>query len=221
MYPAAARRFYNVSFVLAFPVMTLGFSLRTAGSRHMPPTGPVLLIANHESYFDPLLVGLAVRRQISYLARKSLFRNPWFAWLIRQLGAVPIDLEGMAREGLQISAEILKQGNPLLIFPEGERSRNGQLQAFKPGMLLLLKKCPVPVLPIGIAGAYESFPLHRRWPRLSPLFCPSNGGELAVSIGPLIWPQAYQALDREAALQFFQQAVAAQIRQAEKMLKRV
>ncbi|MFQ3650118.1 MAG: lysophospholipid acyltransferase family protein [Gemmataceae bacterium] len=221
MYSADAQRFYNLTFLVAYPVMTLGFSLRTAGSRRMPASGPVLLIANHESYFDPLLVGLAVRRQISYLARKSLFRNPAFAWLIRRLGAVPIDLEGSSREGLQISTDILKQQNPLLIFPEGERSRHGHLQPFKPGMMLILKKCPVPVLPIGIAGAYESFPLTKKLPRLSPLFWPSNGGELAVSIGRLIPPSAYQALERDAALEFFRQEVAQQIHQAEKLLKRL
>jgi 1-acyl-sn-glycerol-3-phosphate acyltransferase len=220
MYSAASQRFYNTTFLISYPLMTLGFSLRTAGSRHMPATGPVLLIANHESYFDPLLVGLAVRRQISYLARKSLFRNPAFAWLIRNLGAVPIDLDGMGREGLQISTDILKQENPLLVFPEGERSRLGHLQAFKPGMMLILKKCPVPVLPIGIAGAYESFPLHRKLPILSPLFWPANGGELAVSIGPVIDPRTYRGLPRETALQFFHDTVAEQISQAEKMLKR-
>jgi 1-acyl-sn-glycerol-3-phosphate acyltransferase len=220
MYSAESQRFYNLTYLISFPVMTLGFSLRSAGSRHMPATGPVLLIANHESYFDPLIVGLAVRRQISYLARKSLFRNPAFAWLIRNLGAVPIDLDGMGREGLQISSDILKEGNPLLIFPEGERSRQGHLQPFKPGMMLILKKCPVPVLPIGIAGAYESFPLHKKLPRMSPLFWPANGGELSVSIGPVIPPSAYQRLPREEALKLFEDAVGDEITAAERRLKR-
>jgi 1-acyl-sn-glycerol-3-phosphate acyltransferase len=221
MYSAESQRFYNLSYLLSFPMMTLGFSLRSAGSRYMPASGPVLLISNHESYFDPLLVGLAVRRQISYLARKSLFRNRFFAWLISNLGAVPIDLDGMGREGLQISSDILKAGNPLLIFPEGERSRLGNLQPFKGGMMLILKKCPVPVLPIGIAGAFESFPLHRKLPRLAPLFWPTNGGELSVSIGPLISPATYQAMARDEALRFFEQAVANQIALAERQLKRM
>jgi 1-acyl-sn-glycerol-3-phosphate acyltransferase len=88
-------------------------------------------------------------------------------------------------------------------------------------MMLILKKCPVPVLPIGIAGAFESFPLHRKLPRLAPLFWPTNGGELSVSIGPLISPATYQAMARDEALRFFEQAVANQIALAERQLKRM
>ncbi|MGL4549810.1 MAG: lysophospholipid acyltransferase family protein, partial [Gemmataceae bacterium] len=91
MYSLRSRLFYGVSYLISYPVMTLGFSLRTAGSRHVPASGPVLILANHESYLDPTLVGLAVRRQISYLARKTLFRDRYFRWLIESLGAVPID----------------------------------------------------------------------------------------------------------------------------------
>lgn len=219
MYSLRSRLFYNGTFVIAHPLMTLGFSLRTAGMRHMPTTGPVLILANHESYFDPLLVGLAVRRQISYLARRTLFRNPAFRWLIQNLGAVPIDQEGVGREGLQLSTDILQAGNPLLIFPEGERSPDGRMLPFKAGIMLVLRRCPVPVLPVGVAGAFESFPRDAKWPIPSPLFWSPTGGSLGVSVGRLITPTEYQSKHRESALTLFSDAVAAEVRRAETMLR--
>src|SRR5262245_12817842 len=124
----------------------------------MPATGPVLLIANHESFLDPLAVGLAVRRKVHYMARTTLFKPALFGKYLRSVGCVPVDQEGVAKEGLKTSLELLNAGKPLLIFPEGERSWQGTMQAFKPGILLLIKKAPVPIVPVGIAGAYEAYP---------------------------------------------------------------
>jgi 1-acyl-sn-glycerol-3-phosphate acyltransferase len=219
MYSLRARLFYAATYSIAYPIMTLGFSLRTAGVRNMPD-GPVMILANHESYFDPMLVGLALRRPISYLARKTLFRNPYFRWLIENLNAVPIDQEGIGREGLQASVNILQAGNPLLIFPEGTRTEDGKLQPFKAGIMLILRRCPVPILPVGIAGAFESFPMHRKLPKPSPLFWTPTGGALAVSVGKLLPPAVYQGQDREAALTALRDAVAAEVRRAETMLHR-
>lgn len=218
MYSLGARLFYAGTFAVSYPTLTLGFSLRTAGVRHMPD-GPVLILANHESYFDPLLVGVALRRPISYLARKTLFRDPWFRWLITNLNAVPIDQEGLGREGLQASVDILQAGNPLLIFPEGTRTEDGRMQPFKAGIMLVLKRCPVPVLPVGIAGAFESFPLHSKVPKPSPLFWTRTGGGLAVSVGKLLPPSAYQGREREAAVRLMEEAVAAEVRRAETMVR--
>lgn len=219
MYSLRSRLFYDLTYLISHPVMTLGFSLRTAGVRHVPRTGPVLILANHESYFDPLLVGLAVRRQISYLARSTLFRSPSFRWLITSLGAVPIDQEGLGREGLQLSTDILQKGNPLLIFPEGERTPDGNMLPFKAGIMLVLRRCPVPILPVGIAGAFESFPRNAALPIPSPLFWSPTGGAMAVSVGPLIRPTAYQGKEREAALTMLDGAVAAEVRRAETMVR--
>ncbi|MGL4553542.1 MAG: lysophospholipid acyltransferase family protein, partial [Gemmataceae bacterium] len=141
-------------------------------------------------------------------------------WLIESLGAVPIDQDGVGREGLQTSAGILQAGNPLLIFPEGTRTPDGAMQPFKAGILLVLRRCPVPVLPVGIAGAYESFPLGAKVPVPSPLFWPPTGGAVAVSVGEVVPPAAYQGLEREAALAVLSGAVAAQVRRAEGLVRR-
>src|SRR5437016_4964293 len=143
------RLWYRFNFWTLFPSFTLGFSLRTAGSRNVPPDGPVLILANHESFLDPPIIGLAVRRKIHYLARKTLFRNPTFGAYLRSMGTVPVDQEGVAKEGLRTSVELLRAGKALLIFPEGERSPVGDMLPFKPGIHLVLRKAPVPILPVG------------------------------------------------------------------------
>src|SRR5262249_21821595 len=89
---------YNLTYSLSALPAALAFSLRSEGSRHVPLRGPALLIANHQSFLDPLFVGLVSRRQLCYLARKTLYKNPVFSWMIRGLNAVPIDQEGVGKE---------------------------------------------------------------------------------------------------------------------------
>src|SRR5260370_4442502 len=108
---------YESFFWLSGPVMTLGFSLRTEGMRHVPPSGPALLIANHQSFLDPDLVGLAARRHLCFLARKTLFRNKLFALLIHSLEAIPIDHEAIGIDGIRDILAQLQAGRAVLVFP--------------------------------------------------------------------------------------------------------
>src|SRR5262245_12571040 len=95
------RRYFDFMFGLTYAGFTFGLSYRSIGSRFMPRTGPVLVVSNHASFLDPVLVGLAVRRPVAYLARKTLFRNRLFSAVIRSLGAVALDQDGTgARVGL-------------------------------------------------------------------------------------------------------------------------
>jgi 1-acyl-sn-glycerol-3-phosphate acyltransferase len=210
---------YRLCYSAAWAAFTVAFSLRTVGSRHIPRRGPALLVANHESFLDPILVGLAARRPLRYLARKTLFRG-LFGKVIQSLGAVPVDHRGFAREGLQESIQILQNGEPLVMFPEGERSHDGKLHEFKPGPMLVLKRAPAPVVPVGIAGAYESFPRTRKIPLASPLFWPGREGSLAVSIGRPIPPSRWQGMEREEAMALFREAVREQVGAAQRIRKR-
>src|SRR4051812_18778336 len=92
--PRLQALWHELASLFSMATMTLGFSLRIVGRDNMPQTGPALVIANHQSYLDPILCGLAARRQLVPLARKTLFRNRFFAAFIRSLNAVPIDQEG-------------------------------------------------------------------------------------------------------------------------------
>src|SRR5262245_65834184 len=101
---------YQSVFFLSFSSFSLGWSLRVRGRQNIPRTGPVLVIANHQSFLDPLLVGLASPRHLSFLAKKSLFDHGLFSFLIRCLHAVPIDQEGVGKDGLKAILQQLHEG---------------------------------------------------------------------------------------------------------------
>src|SRR5215468_8422770 len=98
MHDVLSYAWYEATYWLSALVMTTGFSLRTVGRRNVPRRGPALLLANHQSFLDPVLAGLAARRHLCFLARKTLFRNRAFGGIIRSLHAVPIDQEGVGKE---------------------------------------------------------------------------------------------------------------------------
>jgi 1-acyl-sn-glycerol-3-phosphate acyltransferase len=192
--------FYEATYWTSLIATILGFSLRISGTRNVPKTGPVLFIANHQSFLDPVLVGLAVRRHISYLARKTLFQHPAFAWLIRMLNAVPIDQEGLGIEGLRTILALLQAGRAVIVYPEGERTADGAIHALQPGIQLLIKKTRAPIVPVGIAGAFEAWPRSRKLPRLAPLFLPPSRRAIAVVVGKPIDAEHYADLPRQQVL---------------------
>jgi 1-acyl-sn-glycerol-3-phosphate acyltransferase len=191
---------YEGTFWASMTGLTLGFSLRTEGMEHVPRHGPALLIANHQSFLDPPLVGVAARRPLRYLARKTLFRRPALAWLIRSLNAVPIDQEGLGLEGLRVILHQLQAGQAVLVFPEGERTHDGSILPLRPGIQLLIKRARAPIVPVGIAGAFEAWPRWRPFPIPAPLFLPPGKGTLAVSVGPPLDAHHFLELPRDRVL---------------------
>jgi 1-acyl-sn-glycerol-3-phosphate acyltransferase len=208
---------YDTMYVAAAVTLTLGWSLRCRGGINIPQAGPALLIANHQSFIDPMLVGLGTRRHLCYLARKTLFKPPWFAWLLRMLNAVPIDQEGVGKEGMRTILEQLRLGQAVVIFPEGHRTEDGKMNPLKPGIHLLLKRTQAPIVPVGIAGAYEAWPVWRPYPVPAPLFLPGSRGTLGVSIGKPVDARRYAEMPREQALAELFQLIRAEQRQAEKL----
>jgi 1-acyl-sn-glycerol-3-phosphate acyltransferase len=180
---------------------TLGHSFRFDGRRNVPKTGPALLVANHESYIDPLLVGVASPRHLAFLARANLFKGI-FGRFLRSVNTHPVDQEGFAREGLKTMIEMLHEGWPVLVFPEGERAMDGVMQAFRPGVHLIIKKTHAPIVPCGIAGAFEALPRSRHppVPGHSPLFLPPGNSTIAVSIGKPLDGGRFAKMPREEAL---------------------
>src|SRR5258708_23443895 len=198
--PAWKAPWYDGWFALMATLFSAAFSLRTEGSTNMPAKGPVLLLANHQSFIDPILVGLAARRHLRCLARKTLFRNPAFSWFIKSLNAVPVNQEGFARDGLQAIIDLLKHGQAVAVFPEGERTLTGRMNPFRPGIHLVLKRAECQIVPVGIAGAYAAWPRWRGYPIPAPLFLPPCASTLAVTIGKPIPSSIYDHLDRAAVL---------------------
>ncbi len=211
---------YELVKCLGWAAMTLGSSFRAEGQRHIPRQGPALLVANHQSFLDPLLVGMVAPRHLHYLARKTLFRNPFFAGLIHSLNAVSIDQEGVGKEGIRTVVELLRQGHATVVFPEGERTPDGGLQALRPGVHLLLKRTQAPVVPVGIAGAFDAWPRHRPLPLPAPLFLPATRGTIAVAVGRPLDATRLARLPRDQALHEMYRAIQKMWQHAEKLRRK-
>jgi 1-acyl-sn-glycerol-3-phosphate acyltransferase len=182
-------------------LFTYAWSMRTEGGANIPKRGPALLIANHQSFIDPICIGLAARRHLTYLARKTLFTgNKLFARFLVSVNCVPVDQEGVATEGLKTTIAQLKKGKAVLVFPEGERTLTGRMNPLKPGIHLIIKRAMAPVIPVGIAGAYDAYPRMAKYPKFSPLFLPATNATVAVSIGKPLDPHRYATMPREEAL---------------------
>jgi 1-acyl-sn-glycerol-3-phosphate acyltransferase len=147
-------------------VFGLWLQYRARGMEHLPAEGGALLLINHQSFLDPLLVGLPLNRPISFLARDSLFRVPVVGWILRNTYVMPIDREAASTASLREALRRLELGFYVGVFPEGTRTDTGALGPFKPGVLALIRRSGVPVIPVGIAGAFESYPRTARvpWP---------------------------------------------------------
>jgi 1-acyl-sn-glycerol-3-phosphate acyltransferase len=195
-----SQLWYDFCYSVSALGMTLAFSLRTEGFRNVPASGPCLLVSNHQSYLDTVAIGLAARRPLCYLARKTLFRNRFFRLLIESLNAVPINQEGFAREGLRTILEQLQAGRAVLIFPEGGRTADGKLHPLRPGIHLLIKRVDMTIVPVGIAGAYDAWPSSQRLPTPAPLFVPKAQGNIAVCIGAATSSRQFADLPREEVL---------------------
>jgi 1-acyl-sn-glycerol-3-phosphate acyltransferase len=144
----------------------LFFRLRWLHRERMINRGPVILAANHQSFLDPPFAGSASDRAIYFLARRTLLDGPILGWLLPKLNVVPVDSEGgKDRTALKALIRILRAGEGTLVFPEGQRTPDGKLQPAQPGLGLVIAKTLAPVVPIRIFGAYEAWPIHKKWPR--------------------------------------------------------
>ena len=196
-----ATLWYDLVHIAGMASCTLGLSFRYAGSRQVPPSGPVLVVANHQSFLDPIIVGMAVKpRRLTYLARKTLFGNRYFAAIIRSLNAVPIDQEGIGKEGLQIIGKELALGKAVLVFPEGSRTPRRRVHPLRPGIHLLIKRSRATIVPVGIAGAYQAWPLWRRLPVPAPLSA-AAAGTVAVVVGRPLPGDPFATMLREQCTQ--------------------
>jgi 1-acyl-sn-glycerol-3-phosphate acyltransferase len=215
----AGRLWYDCVFWSSFTFFTFGFSLRREGWKNVPEKGPLLLLSNHQSMFDPVLVGLSSRRYLSYLARKNLFEQPVLAPLIRSLNAIPID-RNMGKDGIQAVLDALGRGQAVLVFPEGERTRDGSVEPLKAGVSLLAKRVRCPIVPVGIAGAFGAWSRFMTWPRPSPLLLPPGPSTIAVSVGAPIDPARYATMTREVMLADLHAALVTQHAAAERLRRK-
>ncbi len=148
-------------------LFALWFRYRARGHDKITHRGGMLLIINHQSFLDPLLVGLPLSRPVSYVARENLFRVPIIGWILRHTYVLPINRDAAGASVLREMITRLKAGFWVGIFPEGTRSADGSLGEIKPGFLAMLRRADVPVCPVGIAGADRALGRNHKLPHFS------------------------------------------------------
>lgn len=126
-------------------------------------SGPVVIISNHQSHLDPLIVGqLFLDRHLYFVARASLFKNKLFGWIIKNVNADPMKQGESDMVGIRRTIDLVQQGKWTLIFPEGTRSRTGEMGSFKRGCWLVMNKTKATVIPCAVTGSFEAFPPGKR-----------------------------------------------------------
>ena len=162
------------------------FGIRCYGREHVPSSGGALILSNHQSHMDPVLVGLACDRRLNYLARSTLYGFRPLAWLIETLDAIPIDREGMGLGGLKETLRRVKRGEIVLLFPEGTRTRDGEIASLKPGFCALSRRVDAPLVPVAIDGAFDCWRRGRPFPK---------PGQITLQFGRPITPAEIARLD--------------------------
>jgi len=166
----AMRRFLQVT-------MCGPWKIRVFNRRFEPAEGGAVYICNHQSFLDPMLMGMPLRRPMNYMARDSLFRFGGFGRLIELFNAFPVRRGTADMGALKEAMRRLKAGGQVAVFAEGTRTRDGRIGEFLPGVALLSQRAAAWTVPVLIDGAFEA------WPRTSPL---PGSGSVVVQYAPPI-----------------------------------
>jgi len=192
------RLYYRICRFACQWTCILLFKTRCYGLHNVPRQGGVLLVSNHQSFMDPVLVGMGLPRECSFMARDSLFHNRWFGRLIASLNAFPVRRNEADIGAIKESLRRLKQGGMIVLFPEGTRTPDGRIHEMLPGVGAIAKKARVPVVPVLIDGVYQTWPKDRRLPR---------PGNVIIEYGPPIDPEAYPDRSADEFIEFIRDRI--------------
>ena len=157
----------SIRFVL-YVLSRLFFRVRLRGTENIPPSGGFILASNHQSYFDPIWNSLPIWRRMHYLAWSESFSWPLIGKVILMLGAWPIKLEKGDPTAIRRALQWLRDGNPVVIYPEGGRCLpDGKLLRFKPGAVRMALEANIPILPVTIRGGHRVWPKGYRFPHIA------------------------------------------------------
>ena len=151
--------------------------------------GPAIIASNHSSFYDPPAVACACPEEIHFLARKTLFKRAWFAWLIRKLNSHPVSLEKGGASGFKTAIAVLKKGNKILVFPEGRRSIDGKIKKIMKGTAFLSYVSKAPIIPVYVTGTGNIWKKTKKLPKLF--------GKIKVVIGKPIYYSEFNDLSKE------------------------
>ena len=146
--------FLQIVFRIFFYIV---FRTRVYGRENIPAEGPVILAANHASNIDPPLMASLIERPVSYMAKIELFENPIFGAAIRRCHAFPVKRGESDRGAIKAAVTVLKEGRVLGLFPEGTRSKTGELQKAEAGVALIAAMTGAPIVPVAILNTHRIF----------------------------------------------------------------
>ena len=184
---------------LSWVLVNTLYRIKVRGLELIPETGPVLIVCNHVSFMDPLVIGGSVRRPVRFVMDHNIFKIPVLSFMFRTARAIPIapaheDKDALRKAFDQIDAE-LADGEVVCIFPEGKLTKHGELNEFKKGVEKILERRPVPVVPMALRGLYGSFfsrhegkapmskPPRRFWSRIEVVVTAPVHGDDASATG--------------------------------------
>lgn len=161
--------FYWIIKTIAWPVTRIYVRLRVEGLHHVPATGPVMVVANHASFVDPIVLGSAFPRRITFMITRPIYKLRRLTWFYYLMGTIPVAPEIPDPGAMKSALRVLHAGGIVGIFPEGQRMPDGNLGEGKAGAALLAARTGVPVVPAAIVGAHAVMPVGAAFPRPRPV----------------------------------------------------
>lgn len=153
-----SRVAYQVGRAIVIPLMRLYTRMTINGREHIPKTGAFVLAPVHRSYPDTPIAGCVTRRRLRFMGKDSMWKNRQFGWLLSAFGAFPVTRGTADREALRRAIQVLEAGDPLVLFPEGERKQGPTVQPLFDGAVYIAIKAGVPIVPVGIGGSERVMP---------------------------------------------------------------
>jgi 1-acyl-sn-glycerol-3-phosphate acyltransferase len=159
------RIFYRVGRAITLTPMKAIFWVRVRGRGKVPRSGPFVVAPSHRSLLDIFFTGYIARRRIRFMAKQELFENRFLAWLFTALGGFPVARGTADRMALRAAQQVLEDGEPLAVFPEGTRRHGRDIVDLFDGAVYLASRTGVPIVPVGIGGSEQILSSGRSLPR--------------------------------------------------------
>lgn len=154
---------YKVLKIIAVPLIRLYHRVNVYGKDRFDHKKTYVVVGNHVSHLDPVYIAAFYPRPLHYMAKKELFDSKFLSWLLRHLGAFPVNREAADIGAIKTALRFLKNGEAMGIFPEGGRAEKWDEQALKQGAAYLALKTKTPVLPVAIFGTKKAKPKGKNW----------------------------------------------------------
>jgi 1-acyl-sn-glycerol-3-phosphate acyltransferase len=164
--PKTDERLYAITRNTVKAVFSVQYGLRSVGAEGVPRDGGLLVVANHSSFYDICVLACTSKRRLTFVTRENLVDIPILGRLICHWGPILLKRGAADLTAYREVIAALQNGKAVVLFPEGTRTPDGELQPFRPGALAVVKRARVPIVAVGIAGSFEVLPRTRKFPRL-------------------------------------------------------